>query len=213
MGRPGMTSVRALAGHPVAVESMGLGAYVLGRALEMNRLDASDIEIVHLEGDAHAPAFLKLEVDGAVTMEPTRSKLLEVGAEVLFDSTQIPGEIMDVLVMRTDYLRENAGKVQVLVSGWFRAVEYLRQNPRDAAERMAVREQLDAEQFLRSLSGLDIPSPRDNLEYLLGDPPGLVVSGRTLVRVMLKQGLLDRGVDVAALVDGNPVSKLVEPNP
>jgi hypothetical protein len=78
---------------------------------------------------------------------------------------------------------------------------------------MAVREQLEAEQFLRSLSGLDIPSHEDNLGYLLGDPPDLVASGRTLVRVMLKQGLLDRGVDVAALVDGGPVSRLAERKP
>ena len=39
-----------------------------------------------------------------VTYEPVRTKLKSAGARQIFDSSLIPGEIVDVLVVRTSYL-------------------------------------------------------------------------------------------------------------
>jgi len=45
-------------------------------------------------------AFKKRQVDAIVTFEPVKSELLSSGANILFDSHQIPGRIVDVLVVR-----------------------------------------------------------------------------------------------------------------
>ena len=92
------------AGKPVAVESGALGAFVLSRALALNGMQAGDVTVVHLESNEQPSAFEKGQVDGAVTFDPYRAQLLQAGAVTLFDSTQIPGEIVDLIAVRASVL-------------------------------------------------------------------------------------------------------------
>src|SRR5512141_2219860 len=97
VGRPGMRTMRDLKGKSVAVESSALGAFVLSRALALSGMEAGDVNVVHLESNEQPGAFEKGLVDGAVTFDPYRAQFLKTGARTLFDSTQIPGEIVDLL--------------------------------------------------------------------------------------------------------------------
>ena len=92
-----MRTMQDLKGKSVAVESGALGAFVLSRALALNGMQASDVNVVHLESNEQPSAFEKGQVDGAVTFDPYRVQFLRAGASTLFDSTQIPGEIVDLL--------------------------------------------------------------------------------------------------------------------
>jgi len=96
VGRAGMRAMRDLQGKSVAVESGALGAFVLSRALALSGMQPSDVNVVHLESNEHPGAFEKGQVDAAVTFDPYRAQLLAAGAKTLFDSTQIPGEIVDL---------------------------------------------------------------------------------------------------------------------
>jgi len=100
VGHSGMRKMQDLRGKRVAVESGALGAFVLSRALAINGMQASDVNIMHLESNKHPAAFKQGQVDGAVTFDPYRTQMLEAGAHALFDSTQIPGEIVDLLAVR-----------------------------------------------------------------------------------------------------------------
>ena len=62
-----MRSMRDLKGKSVAVESSALGAFVLSRALAVNGMQSTDVNVVHLESNEQPSAFEKGEVDGAVT--------------------------------------------------------------------------------------------------------------------------------------------------
>ncbi|MFM9885149.1 MAG: ABC transporter substrate-binding protein, partial [Burkholderiales bacterium] len=139
VGRPGMRTMSELKGKRVAVESGALGAYVLSRALTLNGMQAGDINVVHLESNEQPTAYEKGQVDGAVTFDPYRAQLLRAGATTLFDSTQIPGEIVDLVAVRASVLDKQPKAVQTLLSGWFNAIDYLRREPKDAAHRMGVR--------------------------------------------------------------------------
>jgi NitT/TauT family transport system substrate-binding protein len=185
-----------------------MSAYVLSRALTLNGLKISDVKVVRLEVNEHVAAFRRDEVDAAVTLEPVRSELLVSGASLLFDSTAIPGEIVDVLVVRAAYLERNPKAVRELLDGWFRAVDYLTYQPQDAAARMAVHQQISGEQFLKSLDGLQIPSRAENLKMLGGETPALAKSGHSLMQLMLKQRLLEAAVDVAAIIASGPVENV-----
>ena len=103
-----MRTMRDLKGKSVAVESGALGAFVLSRALALNGMQASDVNVVHLESNEQPSAFEKGEVDGAVTFDPYRAQFLQAGATTLFDSTQIPGEIVDLLAVRASVVEKRA---------------------------------------------------------------------------------------------------------
>jgi NitT/TauT family transport system substrate-binding protein len=208
VGRSDMRTMKDLKGKRVAVESGALGAYVLSRALTVSGMQASDVQIVHLESNEHPEAFKQRQVDGAVTFDPFRGQLLKAGARTLFDSSQIPGEIVDLLAVRASVLEKSPQTVQTLLTGWFKALAYLERDPKDAAARMAVRQQITGEQFLQALQGLHIPSRADNLKMLAGATPSLVVSGRQLMTLMLDAKLLRGRIEVEGLLAPGPLQAL-----
>lgn len=208
VGRAGMNTMKDLRGKRVAVESGAVGAFVLSRALTLNGMQASDISIVHLETNEHLAAFKKGNIDGAVTFDPYRGQMLEAGAHTVFDSTQIPGEIVDLLAVRASVLDKNPKAVQSVLTAWFKALDYLEHNPKDAAARMAVREQTTGDQFLRALQGLRFPSRADNLKMLGGEKPGLAVSGRQLMTLMVEAKLLRNTLEIDSLLAPAPLQKL-----
>ena len=208
VGRSGMRAMKDLRGKRVAVESGALGAFVLSRALALNGMRASDVSIVHLESNEHPAAFEQGQVDGAVTFDPFRTQLLGAGAHTLFDSSQMPGEIVDLVAVRASVLEKNPRAVQTLLTGWFKALDQLERDPRNAAARMAVREQITGEQFLQALQGLRIPSRADNLKMLAGATPGLVVSGRQLMTLMTEAKLLRGTLEIEELLAPGPLQNL-----
>jgi NitT/TauT family transport system substrate-binding protein len=208
VGRQGMSTMKDLQGKRVAVESGALGAFVLSRALALSGMEASDVEIVHLESNEQPAAFEKGEVDGAVTFDPYRTQLLAAGASSLFDSTRIPGEIVDLVAVRSTALDHSPKAIQALLRGWFLALDYLHREPQEASRRMGVRQQTSGPQFLQALSGLHIPSREENLAMLDGPAPGLVSTGGQLMALMLETKLLRAPVNINDVLAPRPLAAL-----
>ena len=208
VGRAGMRSMKDLKGKRVAVESGALGAFVLSRALTLDGMGAGDVDVVHLESNEQPSAFEKGQVDGAVTFDPYRTRLLGSGATTLFDSTRIPGEIVDLVAVRKSVLDQQPKAVQVLLAGWFKAIDYLEREPQDAARRMGVRQQTTGEQFQAALGGLHIPSRAENLAMIGGASPGLVTSGRRLMSLMLEARLLRAGFNIEDVLAPLPLASV-----
>jgi len=123
-------------------------------------MKASEVKVVPMESNEQPGAFEKGQVDAAVTFDPYREQLLRAGAKSVFDSTQIPGEIVDLIAMRMGILDAQPKSVQALLAGWFMAVDYLKRQPQDAAQRMGIRQQISGEQFLKTLQGCTSPRAR-----------------------------------------------------
>ena len=208
VGRDGMRTMKDLKGKSVAVESSALGAFVLSRALAVNGMQASDVNVVHLESNEQPAAFDKGQVDGAVTFDPYKAQFLRTGAKTLFDSTQIPGEIVDLLAVRASVVQQRPRHVQALLNGWFDAVDYMQRDPKDAARRMGIRQQTSGEAFLEAQRGLHVPSRDENLRMLGGAAPELVVTGRRLMTLMLDAKLLHKSVEIERLLEPKPLAEL-----
>jgi len=208
VGRRGMQTMHDLKGKSVAVESSALGAFVLSRALALNGMQASDVNVVHLESNEQPSAFEKGEVDGAVTFDPYRAQFLRAGAKTLFDSTQIPGEIVDLLAVRATVLEKQPKAIQALLTGWFGAIEYMKREPNDAARRMGIRQQTTGEQFLEAQQGLRVPSREENLRMLGGATPELAVTGRRLMALMVDAKLLRTGLEIEGVLTPGPLVEL-----
>ena len=204
VGRREMRSMKDLKGKAVAVESGALGAFVLSRALAKNGMEASDVRVVHLESNEQPRAFSEGQVDGAVTFDPFRAQFLKAGANVLFDSTQIPGEIVDLVAVRASMLERKPKAIQALLKGWFEAIAYLKREPADAARRMGIRQQTSGEQFAAALGGLHIPSREENIAMIGGAKPALATTGERLMTLMVDAKLLRSSV---------PIEKVLAPAP
>lgn len=202
LGRAGLATLADLRGRRVGYEATALGAYMLSRALDVAGMAPRDVKAISMEVDEHERAFLAGSVDAVVTFEPTRSRLLDHGAKILFSSAQIPGEIVDVLVMRRSFSESHAAEVAGLVQGWFETLELIRQNSEDVIRRLGARLHLTPEQTRAALAGLTLPDRDANIRLLGAPNPALRDAGTRLAALMVREGLLQGSPDLNRIIDG-----------
>jgi len=186
MARPGVDSMAALKGKRVAAETTVLGAYVLSRALELSGLKPTDVEVVPTVVPDHEAAYRSGKVDAVVTFEPHRTRLLAAGARVVFDSSQIPGEIADVLLTRPTLPPAHERALRVVVGGWFRALDDLRREPDATGARAAAVLGIEPRAFRESLLLMEQPDRDAVLRLMRGPDSPLAVTLRGLSARMLE---------------------------
>lgn len=207
LARPEYPDLKSLQGRPLGFENTALGGFFFARALDLEGLSKAEFQLVPLQIDAHVQAYKSGRVDAVVTFEPSLSRLRELGARIVFDSSRIPGEIIDVLAVREDYINRHPQKVQELVDGWFRGLEFLQSRPKEGQQALAERHGMSLRDARRSLEGMYIPSREENLKTLSGHPSPFEGRAQRLYDYMRHNNLLKRSVDLARL----PEPRFVQP--
>jgi NitT/TauT family transport system substrate-binding protein len=110
--------------------------------------------------------------------------------------------------VRATVFERHPKAIQALLTGWFGAIDYMKSQPEDAARRMGIRQQTTGEQFLEAQRGLHIPSREENLSLLGGATPGLGVTGRRLMALMVDAKLLRTGLEIEGLLAPGPLADL-----
>ncbi len=164
-------------------------------------MTTKDVKIVSLLETQHEAAFKQSSIDAFVTYEPTLSNLRAKGAKLLFDSTQIPGEILDVVAMRESVLSKQLASAEALTTGWFRALDYLQKHPQDAARRIAPQAGVTPEQFLKSLNGIHIPDVQENQKILGKTDAASLEAVSRLSKFMVDKKLLKKAVEPTSVFD------------
>ncbi|MBV7392971.1 putative urea ABC transporter substrate-binding protein [Mameliella sediminis] len=110
-----------LAGKPVNLVELSVSHYLLARALDSVDLQERDLGGVINTSDADMiAAFTTSDVQAVVTWNPLVSTILEEpNAKKLFDSSDIPGEIIDLMVVNTETLAANPDFGKALVGAWY----------------------------------------------------------------------------------------------
>lgn len=196
-----MTDLR---GRTIGAEANALGALMLSRALTLSGMSMRDIKFVPLALDDQESAFLNGEVDAVVTFEPRRTRLLARGAREVFSSKAIPGEVIDVLIARKSLLLARRPQFEHLAAAWFAAVEKIAVEPAQAAQRAAVHQGVSPEEFLNSLSGLQLLDRPANRRLL--ESGEFRAQLDRLAQIMLAANLLPSAPDTGTLIDAGHVA-------
>lgn len=111
-------SVCDLKGRTIGLYELTVSHYILVRALEDQcGLKEKDVNIVNILDTHIAAAFIADPNAVVVTWNPMLLSIRnEKGGKLLYDSSQIPGEIIDMLIVRTD-APESLKKA--LVGAWY----------------------------------------------------------------------------------------------
>ena len=204
MGDPSVRQLADLKGRAVAVESTTVGALMLRRLLKAGGMTTGDIQAVHLEATQHLDALRAGRVIASVSYEPIASVLREAGYGKLFDSADMPGDIVDVLVVRNLVLKERPDDVAALVAGWNRGLQAFLQEPEEVARIMGPASDLSPQDYLKVLGQLHFIDPQESLRELSGSPPRLAQSSGPLSTTLQEMGLIRQAPDWAGLVDTGP---------
>lgn len=191
LANPDIRSVSDLKGKPVAVESSAVGAYVLKRALELNDMSYKDIQVVSTNAMEQLSAFNKNKVVAAVSFDPYRTKLVKYGKKEIFNSTLIPDEIIDVLVVRKQYSKDNPEVLSALIQAWFKTLKYQQDNPRISADYSSKRFETTTEEYLNSLKRLRFISKKKNKLLLDNDNSPLLYQQDKMIEILKQINLID----------------------
>jgi NitT/TauT family transport system substrate-binding protein len=116
----GAKDLRAIEGRKVNLVELSVSHYLLARALDSVGLAERDITVVNT-GDADIVAAAAAPgVDAIVTWNPQLAEVKALpGAALVFDSADIPGEIIDLLVVNTATLADNPALGKALTGAWY----------------------------------------------------------------------------------------------
>jgi NitT/TauT family transport system substrate-binding protein len=131
----GGKSVKDLKGRSVKLVEFTVSHYMLARALEMNGMSERDIKTVNTSDADIAAVFTTDPKGAAVTWNPPLQQARNAkGAELVFDSSKIPGEIIDAMVVRTqapDTLKK------ALAGAWFEVMSLMVANDKAGEDAIA----------------------------------------------------------------------------
>ncbi|MFN7914417.1 MAG: ABC transporter substrate-binding protein [Vicinamibacterales bacterium] len=187
VAKPELRTLSDLRGARVGVEATALGAFMLARALEHAGMTPQDVHVVPTALADHEQAFRDGSVDAVVTFEPRKSRLLKQGARSLFDSSQIPGEVVDVLVTRQTLSPPQERALAQVVAAWFRTLDFMRDHRDDANARMARLEGITPSEFEASLVGIELGQRAFNSELLAGSSPRMLETLDLMARLLPDQ--------------------------
>lgn len=132
-------SVADLKGRSVNLVELSVSHYLLARALETGGMKLSDVKTVNT-GDADiAGAFASPGVMAIATWNPQLAAVRKApGATEVFDSSKIPGEILDVLNVSTATLKANPNLGKALAGIWYETMAVMSANDAKAKEARAM---------------------------------------------------------------------------
>ena len=96
-------SVKDLKGRDVTLVELSVSHYLLARALDKHGMSERDLKVVNTSDADIAAIFIATPDAATVTWNPPLQQVRNAkGANLVFDSSQIPGEILDLMVVKTD---------------------------------------------------------------------------------------------------------------
>jgi NitT/TauT family transport system substrate-binding protein len=159
----GINKVADLKGKKVAAEEGTVDHYLLLKVLKDAGLKGTDITFVPLETGAAAAAFAAGKVDAAGVYAPfTTQALKRSGSRAITTSKEHPGAISDLLVCRTQFVKQNPEAIQKVVNAWFATLALMKQEPDVTLPILVQRSGVSEAEFKAYDAGTTIQSLADN---------------------------------------------------
>jgi NitT/TauT family transport system substrate-binding protein len=109
-----------LKGQQINLVELSVSHYLLARALESVKLSEKDVKVVNTSDADLVAAFKTPGVNTVVTWNPLLAEVVDTPkVSKLFDSSQIPGEIIDLMVVNSKTLADNPDFGKALVGAWY----------------------------------------------------------------------------------------------
>ncbi len=183
-------------GQKVNLVELSVSHYLLARGLSTVGLRERDLKIVNTSDADIVAAFGASETTAVVTWKPQLSAVLAApNAQLVFDSSKIPGEILDLMVIKTDVLNANPKLGKALVGAWYETLAVMFGNDaagRAAQSAMAKASGTDLAGFASQLATTHIFStPADAYAFATSD--GMVKSMDLVRRFSFEHGILGQG--------------------
>ncbi len=136
-------------GQNVNLVELSVSHYLLARALDTVSLTERDVRVVNTSDADLVAAFTTSDVTAVTTWNPLLSEITAMpNTTKVFDSSMIPGEIIDLLVVNTQILSDNPKLGKALTGAWYEIMATMQGNDEKA---------IQARSLMAEASGTDLP--------------------------------------------------------
>jgi len=123
-------------GQKVNLVELSVSHYLLARGLGGVHLAEKDIGVVNTSDADIVAAYKTPTVTAVVTWNPQLSEIKSMpNTTLVFDSSKIPGEIIDLMVVNSQTLKDNPALGKALVGAWYETIALMAKD--DAAGKTA----------------------------------------------------------------------------
>jgi NitT/TauT family transport system substrate-binding protein len=161
-------------GQSVNLVELSVSHYLLARGLATTGLAERDIKVVNTSDADMVSAFTASTVTAAVTWKPQLAELMAMPkTSLVFDSSKIPGEILDLMVVNSKVLKDNPKLGKALVGAWYETLTVM--GGKDAKATAALTSMAKA-------SGTDLAGFKGQLAttYLYSTPASALAATKAL---------------------------------
>jgi NitT/TauT family transport system substrate-binding protein len=200
--KPNIQKIADLKGKTVAASAPGTAPYfTLAWFLQKNGLSLKDVNIVNLEPQAAANAFIagNAQLDAGMTYEPYLSAVRakpEAG-KIIATTLDYP-MVMDTFGCTPKFLADNPKAAQGLANGYFEALEMIQKEPKKSFEIMGADVKQSAEQFEGSQKYLRWQDRVANQKFFAGEHAAF---SKEAAALLLEAGIIKQIPDLARLAD------------
>ncbi len=122
-------NMKELKGQRINLVEFSVSHYLLARGLENSGMSSKDVKTVNTSDADIVAAFNSSSIKNVVTWNPQLGEVKKVPkATMLFDSSKIPGEIIDMMVVNTKTLKENPKLGKALTGAWYEIMGIMSKN-------------------------------------------------------------------------------------
>ncbi|MPM13494.1 hypothetical protein SDC9_59851 [bioreactor metagenome] len=206
-------SVKDLKGLNIHLVQYSVSHYLLARALDTVGLRERDVKVVNTSDADIIAAYATPRVQAAVTWNPQLSQMAATPhVSKVFDSSKVPGEIIDLMVVNTATLKNNPALGKALTGAWFEVMALMKNNDAKALAYMAKASGGTLDNYKSQLTTTALfYNPADALAFTTS--PKLPETMKRVAQFSFDKGLLGEGARSAdavgisfpgAVVQGNP---------
>lgn len=193
----GSNDFASIKGQNVNLVELSVSHYLLARGLETLGLSEADVKVVNTSDADMVSIYGTDDVTSVVTWNPLLSEITAMpDSNTVYDSSSIPGEIIDLLVVNTETLANNPELGKALVGAWYEIMDLM--NSDDSAT--AVRS------YLGEASGTDLAGYNAQLDktIMFFEPAAALelTNSKKLMKTM--QNVAEFSFDHGLLGEGAP---------
>lgn len=127
-----------IAGRDVNLVEYSVSHYLLARALDSVEMSERDVQVINTADPDMVGAFQTPDVTAMVTWNPMVSEIAALpDATKVFDSSQISGEIIDLMVANTDVVKANPDFGKALAGIWYETAALMTSDTEEGAAARA----------------------------------------------------------------------------
>jgi len=189
-----------LKGMSVYLPALSVSHYLLVRGLEKAGLQEKDVKVVNTSDADIVSAFGTSNVKAAVAWNPQLSVIKKTPQTTeVFSSSAVPGELIDMMVVNTDTLKDNPALGKALTGAWFEMMEKMQSGDTQALSAMAADSGTDLAGYKAQLKTTHLFwTPAETQTFV--SSPDLAKTMQRVAAFSFDKGLLGEGAQSADFI-------------